>query len=185
MAWTGNPLNVDVGPGKLWAGSIDATEPTSAEGPITESQDGGADGEFVPIGFTDEGSSFTYEVSSEGITVAEVLAEIASKRTGTVSQVSFAMAEMTARNLNLALNGGIVAPSSVEPVDVEDEKRIKLVWQADNGALWVFRRCYNIGTIEIANRKAPQKRLIAVQFKVELPAVGKEWVAFPNADGLV
>jgi hypothetical protein len=186
MPWSGNPLAVDIGPGKLWVASLSAAAPTNATSALDESDDGGADGNWVPIGYTEEGSTFTYEVSSEGIEVAEELDEIASRRTSAVSKVAFAMAEATARNLTLALNGGLVpSPTTIEPVDLDDEERVQLVFEADNGARWLYRKCYNIGNVEVTNAKAPAKRLIAVEFKLEKPAVGKPWTIFPNPDGLI
>lgn len=186
MAWTGNPDAVDIGPGKLWRAQLGATQPTDASTALTESLDGGDDGEWAPVGYTEAGSTFGYNVTSEPIEVAEELDEIRNQRTKATSTVAFAMAEATATNLLLALNGGIDAsPAVIEPVAAADEVRILLCFEADNGARWLFRQCYNTGSVQLENKKAPAKRLIAVEFKVEVPALGAPWSIWPNADGLV
>jgi hypothetical protein len=182
----GNPLNVDVGPGRLWRAKLTATQPTNATTALVESEDDGADGEWVPAGYTETGSTFGYEVTAEPIEVAEELDEIRNQRTKALTKVTFAFAEMTATNLLMALNGGIDdSPTAIEPVDAEDEERIMLCFQSDAGARWLFRRCYNVGSVSIENKKAPAKRLIGVEFKAEIPETGKAWTAWPNAAGLV
>jgi hypothetical protein len=180
MAWTGDATKIDIGPGKLWVATLASTDdPTNASTALDEDS-------WKPIGYTEEGSTITYEVSSEDIFVAETTDAVLSKRVSTTTTIAFAMAEFTARNLNLALNGGLVAaPTTVEPVDAADEERVKLCLDTDAGARWFFRKCYQVGSVELVNGKAPNKRLIAVEFKAELPAVGKPWTAYPNASGLV
>ncbi len=186
MPWQGTPTNVDIGAGKLWVASLGATQPTNASTVLVESEDDGADGEWVPVGYTEAGSTFTYTVASEGIQVAEELEEILRKRTSTSSTIAFAMAEATSRNLTLAMNGGLIAaPTSITPVDAEDEIRVMFCLETDSGARWLFRRCYNTGNVEMTNGKAPAKRLIPVTYTCEKPDAGTSWVVFPNADGLI
>jgi hypothetical protein len=186
MAWSGDAEKVDVGPGKLWVASLTATKPTNVTAALDESSNGGADGKWVPVGYTEDGSTFSYAVTSEGIQVAEEIEDIASRRTNAVATLAFSMAEMTARNLLLALNGGLDPdPTVVEPVESDDEVRVMLCLDTDAGARWFFPRCYSEGSIEVQNRKAPQKRLIPVTFKLEKPSVGKSFSVWPNSNGLV
>jgi hypothetical protein len=182
MPWSGDATKVSIGPGKLWVGPLTATDPTNASTAVVETA-----GNFVPIGYTEEGSTFSYAVTSESIEVAEELEAIASRRTSAVATLSFAMAETTARNLTLALNGGLVttAITSVGPIAASAEVRVKVVLDTDDGARWLFRRCYSVGSVEIQNRKAPAKRVIAVEYRLEKPASGDAFTAFPNAAGLV
>ena len=183
-SWTGKASSVSLGPGHLWVGSLSATDPTDATTPLDASEDDGADGKWVPIGYTDQGATFTYNVTSEPVEVAEELEEIARRRVRAETSIAFAMAETTARNLVLALNGGLVAnPTSIEPIDADEEQRVKLIHETVTGARWLFRKAYNTGGIEIQNQKAPAKRLIPVTFSIEKPDVGKPWVVFPSETG--
>ena len=186
MAWSGNPDAVTVGAGHLWITQYDAVNvatymPTDVEGtdPISEVT-------FDPVGYTEAGSTFSYEVTSEGIEVAEELEEINTQRTKATATVAFAFAEATARNLLIALNGGVSAPTSVTPVDFASEERVSIVLDTDSGARWNFPKCYSSGSIQLANTKAPQKRLIQVTFKLEKPAGALElFEVFPDANGLI
>lgn len=180
MPWAGDSSKIDVGPGKLWVGSLTATAPTNSTSSIAESANNGTDGNWVPVGYTEEGSVFSYAVTAEAITVAEEIDEIASRRTGASATLAFSFAEMTARNLLLALNGGLTpAPTSVAPISAASEVRVRLILQTDSGARWYFPQAYSQGSIEIQNRKAPQKRLIPVEFKLEKPATGTNFTVFP------
>lgn len=180
MPWSGDSSKIDVGPGKLWVGSLTATAPTNSTTAIDESANNGTDGKWVPVGYTEEGSVFSYSVSAEAITVAEEIDDIGSRRTGATATLSFSFAEMSARNLLLALNGGLTpSPTSVTPVAAASEVRVRLILQTDSGARWYFPQAYSQGSIEIQNRKAPQKRLIPVEFKLEKPSTGTNFTVFP------
>lgn len=182
MPWSGDATKVSIGPGRLWVGPLAATDPTNATTPLVETT-----GNWVPVGYTEEGSTFSYAVQSEDIEVAEELEAIAARRTSVVATLSFAMAEATARNLKLALNGGLDTGSitSVGPVAFSSETRVKVCLDTDDGARWLFRRCYSVGTIEIQNRKAPAKRTIAVEYRLEKPSVGDIFTVYPNTDGMI
>jgi hypothetical protein len=180
MAWSGDSSKIDVGPGKLWVGKLTAVAPTNSTTALTESTNGGTDGNWVPVGYTEEGSVFSYAVTAESITVAEEIDDIGSRRTAATATLSFSFAEMTARNLLLALNGGLTpSPTSVTPVASVDEVRVSIVLQTDGGARWYFPKAYSQGSIEIQNRKAPQKRLIPVEFKLEKPTSVTNFTVFP------
>lgn len=173
------PSNVSTGPGLLYAAPLATADPTDATTTL--------DAAFVMIGYTDDGSTFDSQTTSEPIEVAEEVDPIAYYATSRESNFSFSMAETTAENLALALNSGVLTttPTEVEAPDIDAEVRIKLVLEASTGARWLFRKCYQSGQITLANQKAPQKRLIPVTFRLELPDTGKPWTVFPSSTGLV
>lgn len=185
MAAGGIASNVTLGPGRLYVAPIGTAEPTDATSPMPSA--------WRPIGYTEQGTGFTTETTSEPVEVAEELDPIRYVNTRRLSSVAFEMAEATRRNLALALNLGANADNddtALEPLDPEDEVRIMIVWDSDDtpGATnrrWLFRQCYQSGQVELANRKAPQKRLIGVNFRLEKPDGAAAYKIFPNASGLI
>jgi hypothetical protein len=171
--------NVSLGPGLLYVAPLGTTEPTSASAALPSA--------FREVGYTEEGNAFTSETTSEPVEVAEELDPIRYVNTRRVSAIAFAMAEVTRQNLALALNLGAneANSGSFEPPDATDEVRVMIVFDTDDGARWVLRQCYQSGTVELASRKAPQKRLIAANFQLEKPTGAASFIVFPNADGLV
>lgn len=160
-------------PGKLYIAPLGTVEPTTAVAAW------GAG--WVPMGYTDEGSAFNYEVSTDNVEVAEELDILARVTTGRDASVEFALAEITKRNLTIAFNGGIVlgdgAAWSFEPPDLGDETRVMIGWDAhrnvaSNDLRMIFRQCLQGGSIGLENRKGATKSTIAANFQLEKPATG-------------
>jgi hypothetical protein len=171
--------NVDLGPGLLYVAPLGTAEPTSASAALPSA--------WREIGYTEQGNAFTSETTSEPVEVAEELDPIRYVNTRRLSSIAFEMAEVTRQNLALALNVGAneATSGSLEPPDSTAEVRVMIVFDTDSGARWVLRQCYQSGTVELASRKAPQKRLIASNFRLEKPTGATSFIVFPNADGLV
>lgn len=180
---TGDPDELQLGPGKLYCADIGTTEPTSASAALPSA--------WREIGWTEEGSAFSTETTVEAINVAEEFDPPKYQPTGRTSSVTFAMAQTVRSNLLLALNAGASEADNgdaVEPPDPGQEVRVMLVWESDDAEparRWIFRRCLASGALEIARRKAPTKATIPVTFNLEKPAGQTPWKAFPNADGLI
>lgn len=174
----GTPAAVKLGPGLLYVAPIGTTEPTSGSSVLPSA--------WIALGYTEEGSTITFDMTFEDVPVAEELDPVKVVATGRMASVKFSLAEITARNLKTAFNGGtIVAPSlgfvTFEPPDLGAETRTMLVWQADDNAeRWLFRRMLQVGTIEIPRKKAPDKALIPAEFRCEIPtdgsAIFKAWI---------
>lgn len=173
----GTAANLSIGPGLLTVAPAGTTLPTNATSAL--------DADFVEIGFTEEGSTFGFEQTNEPIEVAEELEPVLYMPTKTMSEVTFAMAEVTARNLKLAINQGI----DTDPITVVEPNltpvRVILCHQAESGARWLFRKVISAGQISIASKKAPNKRLLAVKFNIEKPATGANWSVWPATDGRI
>lgn len=182
----GTPANLTTGPGVLHVANYGTTLPTSRTTAL-------GTGWYSP-GYTEEGYAFSMERTLEGMYVAEEKRAVKQYVTEVKEMVVFSMAEATNVNLTLAINGGLLDTTNpgydpedpITPTSEGSEVRLSLVFDAENGARWVFKRCINNGTTEVARRKAPEKALVPVEFLLEVPDdASVAWVIYPNADGLI
>jgi len=176
----GNPDNVIAGPGWLSVAPFGTALPTDADTPLISA--------YLGIGYTEEGSAFQYVPTVSDLEVAEERNAIKTYVTKEVSKVMFKMAEATARNLLLALNGGIDA-TPTEPVRAPaegSEQYVTIVLDTLEGARHVYIKAFQTGTVEVARRKAPAKALIPVEFTLYVPSSGASpFDIYPNEDGLI
>jgi hypothetical protein len=172
-------------PGKLYIAPIDTDEPTTAV-------DAWPSG-WVPLGYTDEGSSFSYELSTDNVEVAEELDILARVTTGRDASVEFALAEITKKNLSIAFNGGMVVGDAMawtyEPPALGSEVRVMLGWDANptvasNDLRIIFRRCLQGGSIGLENRKGATKSTISANFQLEKPLDGAAIIKIFGAGAL-
>lgn len=179
---SGNPRNVRVDPGRLYIAPLGSVEPADFEAAWDDA--------WSPIGYTDAGPEFVMEQTFERIRVAEELDPIRTMQTERNTMVNFAMAEITARNLQIALNGGTIPTPgggviTFEPPPAGDVTRAMLGWDSEDGLeRWVFRKVISTGNITIPRRRAPDKAVIPVSFEVELPDLDEHgdrvapWIMF-------
>lgn len=169
-----NPDKVKVGAGLLYAAPLGTTEPTDLTTPWAT-----VDADWAAIGYTEEGHEFASEPNFEPIEVAEEKIPIRYDKTGQEEMLSFSAAEMTVENLTRAFNGGAVTTLSgtvkrFERPDVDDaDIYLMLGWESnDSEERWIFRKCIQVGSVTIARRKAPDKALIPMEFRLVVPAAG-------------
>lgn len=175
MTGNGDPTKIKVGPGHLFVAAVGADEPSdlTTAWPVA----------WTRLGYTDAGHTFTASPSFDPVEVAEEIDPIRYEATGREMKVEFSMAEITARNLSLALNGGEVVDGmnliTFEPPDPGEEVRIALGWESRDGKeRWIWRKCLQTGDVAIARKKAPDKALIPASFMCEIVAGGvKPFVA--------
>ncbi len=166
----GNSGALSLGVGRLWVAPLGTTLPVDLKTAL--------DPAFSPVGYTEEGSEFSYEISSEAVEVAESLDPVFYRTTGRSGTVTFAMAENTVRNLTLAFNGGVVTrtPSgaiSYTPPEPGTEVRRVLVFDSEDGEeRWIFKQVFQGGSVTMARRKGAEKSSIPVEFRLEKPALG-------------
>lgn len=170
----GTPGNVLIGPGTLYVAPIGTAEPASATATL--------DAAFREVGYTEDGTTFNYEITTEDVNVAEEYDPVMIATTGRSGSVAFQMAEATRRNLALAVNSGAAGATSgsLEPPDPGSEVRVMILLQTAEGARWLFRRCLQSGSIGIQRNKAPQKALLPVTFKLEKPTGAKPFIVWPS-----
>lgn len=157
-------------PGILRIAPVGTAEPTDTISPWPAG--------WVPLGYTDEGSVFNYEISTDNVEVAEELDVLARVTTGRDASVEFALAEITYKNLSIAFNGGIIVGDDTawefEPPDLGTEQRMAIGWDAhvdetQNDLRMIFRQCLQGGSIGLENRKGATKSTIAANFQLEKP----------------
>lgn len=181
---TKDTANVDIDVGILYVAPLGTSEPTSSTSAL--------DTAWREVGYTEEGSTFTTTIDAQKVEVAELLDPVKISTVSRESKVAFTMAQMNRQNLLLALNQGADGANNtttVEPVDLASEVRVMVLWQSEQTGAdqrrWLFRQCYNTGNLEVANRKAPQKRLMAVEFTLEKPSSDAAFAVFPSNTGEV
>lgn len=175
----GTATNVRVGPGTLYIAPLGSTEPTD----LTAAWDAA----WVEMGYTHEGSTVGMEQTFEDITVEEEYDPVDTLQTARAITVNVAAAEMTARNLQIAFNGGTITAGTeivtFTPPEAGQVTRVMIGWEADDGKeRWVFRRCMQTGSLDIARRKAPNKATIGLAFRATMPDLGAPFVAIMMDD---
>lgn len=174
---SGTAAGVKVGPGLIYIAPIGTTEPTTVSGTLPSAN-------WIPVGYTEDGSLFSSDVTFEDIEVAEELDPIRTTPTRRNTTFEVQLAEINAQNLNLAYNGGTIGSPTggyvtFEPPALGAELRVMLCWNADDAQeRLLLRRVLATGTIAIPRRKAPAKALIPITFKVELPLDGAKAFKF-------
>ena len=172
MASRGNPSALALGPGYLYAGPLGVTEPTDLETPWVA-----VDSRWIALGYTEAGSEFDYALNVDAVLVAEELDPVVNTTTGRTATVTFNLAQLTATNLKLAMNGGVITTSTgvviIEPPDLGSEVRTMLGFEAeDHTERWLFRQCIQSGTMKITRAKGASNATIATTFSLEKPATG-------------
>lgn len=186
MAAGGTPGNVDLGPGRLYVAPLGTTEPVSASATL--------DAAFWAVGYTQDGTTVSTEITSEAIEVAEELDPIAYEQTKRTTKLSVQMAEMTKKRLALALGSGAGQTDNAagfEFPDAGDILDVIIVWDSEEtpsatNRRWIFRRCSPAGTVSTQRQKAPNKALLPVEFNCAKPDASTKAVkVFPNSSGRV
>lgn len=166
----GTAAAVKVGPGLLYVAKIGTTEPTTGSAALPSA--------WVAIGYTDNGSMFNSETTYEDIEVEEELEPIRTTATKRNTTIDFEMAEINTTNLSIAYNGGTIGSPTggevtFEPPVLGSETRLMLMWQSDDHQESLLcRRVVQAGSVGIPRRKAPDKAIIPVSFRVEVPLTG-------------
>ena len=163
---TGDPSAIRVGPGRLLIAPVGSTEPTDLATAW--------DAAWVELGYTNEGSTFSFENTFEDVTVAEEYDPVAIMQTARNISVSFAAAEVTAANLQTALNGGTITAGvdivTFEPPAAGEFSYVAVGWEStDTLERWVFRKGIQTGAVEMTRRKAPDKAAIPMAFRFVKP----------------
>jgi hypothetical protein len=134
---------------------------------------------WISLGATEEGSTHSYEINVEAITVAEFFDPVSYRTTERSGSFAFSLADWTLTNVKRAYNGGTLTVVSgtgatqlnkyVPPVPGA-EIRAMLGWESlDNTVRLICYQTINSGTVETAFKKAPDKALLPCEFKFEKP----------------
>lgn len=182
----GNPDQVDMGPGWFYVAPLGTAEPTNCSTALPSA--------WRCVGYTEEGWTWTNDLTSEDIEVAEELEPIDTRETRRIGAFSAQLAEVTRGNLALALNKGAAeatSAASLEPPSLGTSVQYMGVWDKFGPTVdatnirRVFRKIKNVSNVEIRDQKAPNKSLIAVEFRVLKPTSAESWITFPDSNGLI
>lgn len=164
-----------VGPGHLYFAPLGTAEPATPTAT--------PDAAWRDLGYTEQGSTWGIDVTTQNITVEEEFEPLKIIVTARVSHMEFNLAEITQTNLQMALNSGTAPATSgayttFEPPTVGDEVRGMLMWRSATSPIdeqIIFRQVLQVGAITAARRKA-NLTVFALRFNAEIPASGlKPW----------
>lgn len=174
------PHATSVGPGYLYRAVLGTAVPTMtvAGGFFTDAWPAA----WVPAGVTRDGSQFSYEVTTEGITVAEYLDPLDEVETARAIGVAFDLAHITNRAYALAFNGissttvsgtGASTLTKLGPPALGASVKTMLGWESqDSTQRTIFYQCLQSGNIQFSNQKAPNYQSLPLTFKVSQPTSG-------------
>jgi hypothetical protein len=186
MAAGGNPNRVKLGPGRLHYAPLGTAEPASATAVLPSA--------WRPVGYTEDGTEVTTNITSEDILVAEEFDPIDNVMTARSSVVNVTMAEARKSNLMLALGGDGTTADDGNGFAFPDAATIPgvmLIWDSDladtptaSNRRWIFRKVKPSGNVSVVRRKAPAKNSISASLTAVKPdaTLDAVWV-FPNANG--
>jgi hypothetical protein len=136
-------------------------------------------GAWLALGATVEGSTLSYEINVEAMSVAELFDPVKYATTGRTGSIAFALANWTMTNLKRAMNGGTITTTGSGATTMNSyafptpgqEVRAMLGWESsDSTVRVVVLQALSSGTIEMAFQKAPDFAQIPVTFNMELPS---------------
>lgn len=141
---------------------------------------------WIPLGATEEGSTFSYSTDVEPINVAEFFDPIKYATTGRSGNIAFNLANWTLSNYRRALNGGIAAItptgtagaelSTLNPPTPGNEVRSMIGWESQDATLrLVCHQTIQGGEVAAAFNRAPALSVIPCTFNLEIPSGGQPW----------
>lgn len=164
----------------LWA-PLGTAEPTHAVTGSIFSDDWTAVSGWVLLGETEEGHNFDMAYTTENVEGAEHLDPLRIVTTGRTMSVAFALKSIHSNNLKRALNGGTITTtgstgttmSTYTPPGLGSEVRCMLGWESeDHTERFIWRQCFQSGTVSIQRRKGAAAATLPVEFSLEIPASG-------------
>jgi hypothetical protein len=194
-----NTNNVKIGAGTLYAAPLGTAEPVSVTGAWPTG--------WLPLGFTDQGSTFEFGPSVSPVEVEELFWPIEQAITSYSGKLTFVLAETTRQNLALSLNAGIGSQTVAatqgtnpdgslwqEPPSPGTDVRVMLGWDALNlgtpvidvssgqdpyGRI-IIRQALQTGMVSTIHRKGNNKTMYACDFALEFPRTGLQPFRFIN-----
>lgn len=163
-------------PGYLYRAPLGTAEPTwTVVGSVFSDA---WPGSWIPMGATDDGSTFTYETTIEAVSVAEFFDPIKQVVTERNGSFAMALADITATHMAWSLNkaAGVVTGATtttmniVEPPAPGGELRCMVGWESQDGTVRLLcRQVISASAIELSNKKAPEKAILPMEFRFETP----------------
>lgn len=176
---------VMLGTGVLYIGDEAAAFPTD---PTTTP----SSSDWTDIGYSESGWTLDYDKTFEDVMVAEEIDPIFTIKTAQEVRISGELAQVSLVNLKEAMGGGTVTTgtpsvgfSELKPPSSDSflEKSLMLRIDAPDSTLGgtlkkrdvLVPRAVNVGAFSMTHAKAPQKVLVAVEYKVLKPGNGAQF----------
>jgi hypothetical protein len=181
----GNANEIAIGPGWLYVAPIGTAEPVANETalPVT----------WLQVGYTEEGSTFAYNVTSEDVFVAEETSPVSTQEVKAEGSVKFALAQANRKNFGLALGLGTALTTdatSLEPASLGGRLFFMMIWDKEAvpttaNVRHIYRKCFSSGGIELVRKKAPNKTTIGMEAKLYTPTGAKPFIIWPSDAGMI
>lgn len=165
---------ISVGPGLLYVAKIGSAEPPA----LTALDPSTWDAAWTELGYTDAGSEFQIQPSTNDINVAEETDPVASQTGTTATTLTTNLAQITAFNLAVAFGGGTIVSTAGQPVSFEPPAAgtggtLMLAWTAtDLSEAFVWRKVKPDGSLDINRQSGANKATIPLNLKILAPGGG-------------
>jgi hypothetical protein len=166
-------------PGYLFWAPIGTAEPTHA---VTSSVFSDAwPGAWLPLGATDAGSTFGYQIDTDKIEAAEFFDPIRYVTTGRTGTMEFGLVSIHTNNIKRALNGGTITTtgtgattmSTYTPPAPGSEVRCMIGWESlDNTERLIAYQCLSSGQVQLQRQKGSARAVLPFTLNMEIPASG-------------
>lgn len=168
-----------VGTGTMYVAALSTAFPTNPD--TTPS------GSWAEVGYSEGGWNFEVDKTFEDVPVAEEVDPVATFKTAQAIRVTGELSQASLTNIQLAMGGGTISPSTpgagyttyTPPASSEfTEKALLLRVNAPKvGGTYQLRdiqcpRAVAAGAFQMAHAKAPQKTVIAIEFRLLVPSSG-------------
>lgn len=174
-------------PGYLFWAPLATAEPIHAAAASTYAADPWPVA-WIPLGATEDGAEFSYEINVEAITVAEFFDPIRYSTTERTGSFSFNLASWTLNNVKKVMNGGTISTVSGTAATLSSkflppapgaETRCMIGWESlDSTTRLVCYQTLNATSVTSAFRKAPAFSVLPCQFQFEVPASGQPFAFY-------
>jgi len=178
---SGSISDVLIGTGVLYVANVGTAFPEEDTTTATEWAE--ISNSWSDVGYSEDGWTLEYDKSFEDIMVAEEIDPIKSVKTAQEIRITGTLAQASLSNLQTAFGGGTLTEDDsayssgydtlVPPATTGyGEKSLLLITEGPSGNIRHFQipRAVNVGAFSMAHQKAPQKVLIAVEFKILVPS---------------
>jgi hypothetical protein len=170
-----DPATVAVGAGTLYVAPIGTAEPASITAPWIAA--------WIQLGYTETGTIFTSGSTTALVEVAEEYYPLSTIVIGKTSMVDFKLAQMTAYNMQVAMNGGTIAVVgggggvTFVPPAPGTEVRVMLGWQSlDNTERYIWRQCFQTAATARNLQKSVPAASLNCSFNLEKPIGVQPWI---------
>lgn len=143
---------------------------------------------WIPMGATQDGSTFKWESPFEPIYAAEFLTPLAYAPGEQTGSFAFGLLDFTLKSMQRAMNGGppttvsgatTTLVSKFEPPDPAEIVRSMIGWESlDNTMRIIGRQCINASAVEASFKKGTDVGVIPCEFNFERPAAAKSWAIY-------